>query len=771
MVGGGVAAGVAVAGNGSSSKPKAGAVAPVGVAASTIAEWKFAEGRGSETYDSTDDGHDGSLQAGASWGPGAPGQSGHSITFSSGAKVVVDTAPDLDLTGAIAIDTWVQLAAGPQGGQTLLDKGSYAVRISSGGLIGLEWDGRWLQSRPLTWSHGTWYQVTVDNDGETTTFSRDGKSVGSAVTPGPTSTNSDPLLIGSGLRGAIGYLALSAPADRRAPVIVGASLDASAAQMGSPVTVDATVDGSWSNPDDPSQVDLSAQVTTPSGAQQTVDGFMFQNFTAAAGALVPTGTPDWQVRYTPTADGQYRFVLGVTTASGRASSAPLTLTVSGTAPGYRGFVEVDPTNHDYYTWSRGQSFFGVGADLDFPEFTKFTCDPGGKGPNDVCLARESPTRGILGDGTNKPATGMTPEGLYSVYESYITAVNNLAAVGCNSGRLRLDSRFIPLELDPTYTGMPGYPHGVPDFALGRYNDVNAWIADQVIDLAAKDGMALQVTAWNADQLPWGSQYADSGNATLVQRRLRYEVARWGYSPSVLSWEMFNELGSKKAMNSPFWEHQISYLRSIDINHHVVTNSYEGIDTVESHVYIAATGSFKALTKIPAHAIKPHNVSEYGQNSFYNEPADYDPTGSIAHDGEWSALIGERSGAWYWWLVEQIVPENLYQQVFKGISAFTAGENLGASSWHEGKITLNGVLAPESYALSNGSRALVWLEAPTPGQSLSLHGLTADHSYAVQWWNTITGQVISATTGQSDASGAVTLDVPDGITGDVAAKVF
>ena len=204
--------------------------------------------------------------------------------------------------------------------------------------------------------------------------------------------------------------------------------------------------------------------------------------------------------------------------------------MAGTAPRYTGFVTVDPVNRNYYTRSMGKSFFGVGANLDFPEFTKFTCKPSVKLPNDVCLSSQSPTRGILGDGINKTPMGMSPQALYQVYESYVAALDNLASAGANSGRLRLDSRFIPLELDPAYDGIPGYPHGVPDFAIGRYNDANAWIADQIVSLAAQDGLALQLTTWNADQIPWGSEYADAHEASLVHRRPRGRGGSLGIQP-------------------------------------------------------------------------------------------------------------------------------------------------------------------------------------------------------------------------------------------------
>ena len=770
---------------------------PAPATSTTIATWHFDEGTGSNAFDATGNGHTGNI-AGAAW---APGQSGQSRDFSldfngPSSQVAIDTASDLDVTTSIGIDVWVNFNAGVGATtETILAKdGSqspYALRISAAGQIGLSWDNAWLESDPLGWADGVWYHLSVVNNGTTTTFSRNGTSVGSIATPGPTSMSSGPLVIGRGSVGAedwfngkIDDLSLSVPDSGRPPAIASASLSASSLPVGAPLTISATVRGSWANPDDPTEIDVWGHVTTPGGATQDISGFFYQDFSVddTARTITPSGTPDWQIRYTPRIAGIYAVTLDAQTRDGRTVTRSYQFSATiPSAPEYRGYVQIDTVNPHYFQYSgSGKSFFGIGADLDLPELTKFLCVPSTQAAS-FCLPTSSPTRGLFGDGGNKPAGGGTPANLYLVYETYRTALADLAAQGANSGRLRLDSRFLPLELSATYTGIPGYPRGVPDFIIGRYYEPNAWIADQLISLAAHDGIALQVTTWNADVLPWGDVYAKDKNQALVERRLRYEVARWGYSPAVLSWELFNESGIQPAKD-PFWVNETSWLRSIDVNTHIITNSNTGIDTNEKHDYVGRTGNFTHLTTFPT-GRKPHSVSEYGPDAFYQLPLGYDPQGLKAREGLWASLMGQRAAAWYWWLQEQIIPDNLFRQVFHGISAFAAGEDLGSLRWVSAKFTQMSGPGGLSYYGMVGSdhHALVWIvrtssnslvdNPPAKGNVVALAGLAPNHRYAVQWWDTVAGTVVDTSSASSNSAGQVQLIVPSGVTRDIAAKVL
>ncbi len=285
LVGGGVAAALALTGGRNS-----GSKSSHEVTSTIIAEWRFAEGKGTLTSNAP------AMATTEAWSQrlGAWAPPASLATASCSLPVAESSSISIRTSTSPAPLASTRGSSSPRGRTQPDDprQATYALRVSSTGRIGLQWGGRWLQSRPLGWSPGTWYHLQIVNDGQTTRFTRNGSSAGSVSTPGPTSTSSFPLLIGSDLHGAIGYLALSSPPDRVPPAVVGATLGSSSVTIGSSMTLNATVYGSWANPDDPSQVDVSATVTAPSNSTQTVPGFMYQRFTVTSGALVPTGTPN-----------------------------------------------------------------------------------------------------------------------------------------------------------------------------------------------------------------------------------------------------------------------------------------------------------------------------------------------------------------------------------------------------------------------------------------------------------------------------------------------
>lgn len=117
-----------------------------------------------------------------------------------------------------------------------------------------------------------------------------------------------------------------------------------------------------------------------------------------------------------------------------------------------------------------------------------------------------------------------------------------------------------------------------------------------------------------------------------KNRLRYIVARWGYSSSVGAWEFFNEVDNVQFSNSKApisavsivqWHDEMStYLKSIDIYGHIVTtsishrdlkglNSLANIDINQKHIYknnfiIPAT-----IVKYEEDYKKPYVIGEYG----------------------------------------------------------------------------------------------------------------------------------------------------------------
>jgi hypothetical protein len=665
----------------------------------------------------------------------------------------------------------------PYGVRVAPARGNGCTQSATCAAIGLYWAGEWSQSIALPWSTGTWYTLAVEDNGTTITFSRGTDpdnlaQVSSTSDPtggAGTGSSSGSLYLGRGpadsehpLAGELEDVQLGVPLTVT-PRVSSPKLSYTTAPIGTPLTLTADVSGAWGNPDDPylpqpdiydemhnispvatdladpGSITATAVVTPPGSPAIKVPGFLDQNFVDGSNGVVPTGAPVWTFRYTPRTAGTFGVYVTVTTFNGTtastSSTSPLSYRVTPAASGYRGFVQIDKVKDQharYYQYSQsGSSFFAAGADLDVPELTDPSqpqTEPGlfGGTPGKVAMVNGAPK--IVG---SKPGNGETSRDLAAVEQEYLSDLRNLASQGANSARVRLDSRFLPLELCPagnwtsscasdlqeTYkanstsrlAGLVGYPHGVmpppsevfvpgsrtPNyfgtFAIGRYNDANAWIIDQVVKQASVDGLSLQLTSWNMNQ-DYGSgcyaladvapklcaSYHGRDNQTLVESRLYYDEARWGYSSSVLSWELFNEYGRNKL--TPFWTGKatsgssrtfpgvISWLASYNNSalanqdSHILTSSCaasrkpcDPIDQVEIHYYASskpkATALQASFLKLGETCVsgRPCILAEYGTSG--DAPAD--PYTWVAHKGLWLALASNYSGAWYWYTEENL----------------------------------------------------------------------------------------------------------------------
>jgi hypothetical protein len=115
-------------------------------------------------------------------------------------------------------------------------------------------------------------------------------------------------------------------------------------------------------------------------------------------------------------------------------------------------------------------------------------------------------------------------------------------------------------------------------------------------------------------------------------RLRYFIARWGYSPSIGAWELFNEVDNVQFgnKNKPIsadsivqWHEEMStYIKQIDPYKHPVTtsishrdlkglNSLANIDFNQKHIYKATTSIPGAIVDYEKNFGKPYVIGEFG----------------------------------------------------------------------------------------------------------------------------------------------------------------
>lgn len=120
---------------------------------------------------------------------------------------------------------------------------------------------------------------------------------------------------------------------------------------------------------------------------------------------------------------------------------------------------------------------------------------------------------------------------------------------------------------------------------------------------------------------------------MYKNRLRYLVARWGYSPSIGAWEFFNEIDnaaftSRDSVRIPHkfitqWHDEMStYLKKVDPFKHIVTtsishrdiegmNDLPNLDLNQKHIYNHTNVIPRAINDYIARYKKPYVIGEFG----------------------------------------------------------------------------------------------------------------------------------------------------------------
>ncbi|MGB9677284.1 MAG: hypothetical protein ACPLZ9_01580, partial [Candidatus Ratteibacteria bacterium] len=197
---------------------------------------------------------------------------------------------------------------------------------------------------------------------------------------------------------------------------------------------------------------------------------------------------------------------------------------------------------------------------------------------------------------------------------------------------------------------PGYR------GVAYYNLRNAWKMDKVIEFAEINNIYVQLVIINHGQLStWCDQewqdnpyniknggflkspdefFTDERAKKLTKNKLRYIVARWGYSPNIFSWEILNEINLVGASHNFYFRDEITnwykemkdYLKEIDPFCHMVTAHYtilvnnkilsDIIDYTITNGYYDFTRSnlptfFRSIYNFNSIFNKPTFISEYG----------------------------------------------------------------------------------------------------------------------------------------------------------------
>ncbi|MBC8141604.1 MAG: DUF5060 domain-containing protein [Armatimonadetes bacterium] len=163
----------------------------------------------------------------------------------------------------------------------------------------------------------------------------------------------------------------------------------------------------------------------------------------------------------------------------------------------------------------------------------------------------------------------------------------------------------------------------------------------------------------------------------TRAKYRYIIARWGYSPHVLAWELYNEVqftnsGRKRdyAAIAGWHKEMAAFIRQHDVHKHMVTTSsdenitglYDAMDYRQPHSYPSdLVGTIRTVGEAFA-AGKADGKSDPLKPIFYGEiggSGDLDKDdGAFLHQILWSGIMTTASGAAQYWTWDNIGKRNL-----------------------------------------------------------------------------------------------------------------
>lgn len=434
--------------------------------------------------------------------------------------------------------------------------------------------------------------------------------------------------------------------------------------------IDVALAGTWDNPYDPDQIALDATVTTASGRSYTMPGFFMvpqrRERVGTEDLMLPEGEGLWKVRLAATETGPMRVTLTARDRSGiRTFALPTPIHVRADTKA-KGFVRVSQADAHYLAFDSGEGYVPIGHNVP------------------------------IYHGSN----GMSVDQI----------LEKMAANGENWNRWWMSKAGLGLEWEPK---------------LGWYRQAQAATLDRLLEDAGRLGMTYMLCmdthqdfrqdGWKANPFnaaqggpcrTAGEWFTDETAKALYRKRLRYTVARWGYSPQVLCWEFGNEFegwADAKQETIIAWHREMApALAALDPYGHLISTSWWSKTGPEAcwqipEMSIVQTHSYAnndLNTALESHAFcltqwngfqKPHLFAEFGIRSHNFDP-DSDPTGRGIHNTAWAAIASGCCGApMPWWHENYIEPKNLYFH-FQALCNFVAGLPFGTAKWRQVEVS-------------------------------------------------------------------------------------
>lgn len=359
----------------------------------------------------------------------------------------------------------------------------------------------------------------------------------------------------------------------------------------------------WDDPYRADNIRLDLELTAPSGKSLTLPAY-FERGSSGQSSV-------WHARYAPGETGDYRGQFVLTGSAGRQVSAALSFAVAPSP--HRGFLHA--AGPWIFRFDNGEPFRGLGENL--------------------CWESRS----------NDDSRYFKP-----LHENqrfnFDYLLGSLSANGGNFTRVWMCPWNLPLEWKKVSPDTDRYTDDPAHFNASAINRMDQFVetteaAGVYVLLSLDSHVGLVGDGWahsNYNVKNGGPAatpqdfFTDPRARAQYKDKLRYLVARWGYSSHLAVWELFNEVDNAMYDQKPnripddvvtAWHAEMSaYLKSIDPYGHLVTTSLShrdvaGLNRVPSldfnqrHIY-KNTGSIPvAIRRSLKQEAKPVVVGEFG----------------------------------------------------------------------------------------------------------------------------------------------------------------
>jgi len=312
-------------------------------------------------------------------------------------------------------------------------------------------------------------------------------------------------------------------------------------------------DASYSNKYDSDIIKIDGYFTSPSGKVYVQPGFWYQNYVRTGAndneILTASGLPLWKIRFAPTEIGEWSYTIVAIDANWIKTS--LTYQFNAQESRNPGFIRVSQQDNRYFAYENGTVFYGNMLDLCWHESA---------GPHRQTYSYD-----------------------YWISEMKVHKAN-----------------FFRIW---NYNMVNGVQEGdwiwhIQDSQAGaNYDQKDSWRMDYVVEQARKNNIYIMLTFDDVNELIPGNKwennlysnflsnpgyfFTNSQAKELHKRLYRYYIARYGYSTSILAWELWNEVNeapenpditTTEAQVDAWHVEMAQYFKSIDPYKHLVTTS-------------------------------------------------------------------------------------------------------------------------------------------------------------------------------------------------------